>query len=115
MMRERLFQFMQGRYGQDAFSRFLLGAVMVCLILNLLLRGRVLGVLALALLFYTYFRIFSKNHAARYEENQRYLQGTAKARYWADQQKKLWQERRYHHIYTCPKCRQKIRKSLPNR
>ena len=108
-MKERFYRFMQGRYGQDAFSRFLLGITGLCLLFNVLLHNRFLGVLAWALLIYTYYRIFSKNHSARYEENQRYLQGTAKARYWADQQKKLWQERRYHHIYTCPKCRQKIR------
>ena len=33
-MRERIYRFMQGRYGQDAFSRFLLGAVLVCIVLN---------------------------------------------------------------------------------
>ncbi len=98
-MKERFYRFMQGRYGQDAFSRFLLGITGLCLLFNVLLHNRFLGVLAWALLIYTYYRIFSKNHSARYEENQRYLQGTAKARYWADQQKKLWQERRYHHIY----------------
>ena len=36
-MRERIYRFMQGRYGQDAFSRFLLGAVLVCIVLNVYL------------------------------------------------------------------------------
>ena len=61
------------------------------------------------LLILDIFRMLSKNHSARYAENQKYLQLTAKFRYWLDQQKKLWQERKYHHIYTCPKCKQKIR------
>lgn len=108
-MRERFYRFMQGRYGQDAFSRFLLGATAACLILNLLVHSRMLGLLAWILLFYTYFRFFSKNHSARYAENQRYLNATAKTRYWLEQQKKLSGERRYHHIYTCPQCGQKIR------
>lgn len=108
-MRDRFYRFMQGRYGQDAFSRFLLGAALVCIVLNVLVRSRILSVLAWALLLYTYFRLFSKNHAARYAENQRYLDATAKIRYWFDQQKKLSAERKYHHIYVCPKCRQKIR------
>ncbi len=108
-MRDRFYRFMQGRYGQDAFSRFLLGAMAVCLLLNVVFRSRLFGALAWLLLFYGYFRIFSRNHAARFAENQRYLERTVKFRYWFEQQKKLREERKYHHIYVCPKCRQKIR------
>lgn len=100
---------MQGRYGQDAFTRFLLGAMLACVVLNLLVGSRFLSLMAWALLVYAYFRLFSRNHAARYAENQRYLNATAKLRYWFDQQKRLKEERKYHHIYVCPKCRQKIR------
>ena len=100
---------MQGRYGQDAFTRFLLGAMLACVVLNLLVGSRFLSIMAWTLLIYAYFRLFSRNHAARYAENQRYLNATAKFRYWFDQQKRLKEERKYHHIYVCPKCRQKIR------
>lgn len=100
---------MQGRYGQDAFTRFLLGAMLACVVLNLLVGSRFLSIMAWAFLVYAYFRLFSRNHAARYAENQRYLNATAKLRYWFDQQKRLKEERKYHHIYVCPKCRQKIR------
>ena len=100
---------MQGRYGQDAFTSFLLGAMLACVVLNLLVGSRFLSIMAWTLLIYAYFRLFSRNHAARYAENQRYLNATAKLRYWFDQQKRLKEERKYHHIYVCPKCRQKIR------
>ncbi len=100
---------MQGRYGQDAFTRFLLGAMLACVVLNLLVGSRFLSIMAWALLVYAYFRLFSRNHAARFAENQRYLNATAKLRYWFDQQKRLKEERKYHHIYVCPRCRQKIR------
>lgn len=100
---------MQGRYGQDAFTRFLLGAMLACVVLNLLVGSRFLSIMAWTLLIYAYFRLFSRNHAARFAENQRYLNATAKLRYWFDQQKRLKEERKYHHIYVCPKCRQKIR------
>lgn len=108
-MREKFYRFMQGRYGLDQFSRFLLGVMMVCMLVNFLIHSRALYTFAWLLLFYAYFRIFSKNHSARYAENQRYLNATARFRYWLDQQKKLAEERKYHHIYVCPKCRQKIR------
>lgn len=100
---------MQGRYGQDAFTRFLLGAMLACVVLNLLVGSRFLSIMAWALLVYAYFRLFSRNHAARFAENQRYLNATAKLRHWFDQQKRLKEERKYHHIYVCPRCRQKIR------
>lgn len=100
---------MQGRYGQDEFSKFLVFAALACVLVNLLVQRHVLYWIAWLLLIYAYFRIFSRNHQARYAENQRFLNATAKFRYWFDQQKKLAGERKYHHIYTCPKCKQKIR------
>ena len=108
-MRERIYRFMQGRYGQDAFSRFLLGAVLVCIVLNVFLKSNLVSAVTWLLLFYSYFRIFSRNYAARSRENEYYLSRTAKFRYWLDQQRRLADERKYHHIYVCPKCRQKIR------
>ena len=108
-MREKLIRFMQGRYGTDQFSRFLLGVAVVCLVLSLFIHSGIWSFLILLLIVYCYFRMFSRNHAARYAENQRYLNATARFRYWLDQQKKLANERKYHRIYVCPKCKQKIR------
>lgn len=108
-MKEKFYRFMQGRYGQDEFSKFLVFAALACVLVNLLVQRHVLYWIAWLLLIYAYFRIFSRNHQARYAENQRFLNATAKFRYWFDQQKKLAGERKYHHIYTCPKCKQKIR------
>jgi DNA-directed RNA polymerase subunit RPC12/RpoP len=100
---------MQGRYGQDEFYRFLIFAAMVSVVLNLFFRSRILSLLGWILLIYAFFRAFSRNHQARYAENQKYLQVTAKIRYKLEQEKKLRAERKIHHIYTCPKCKQKIR------
>ena len=108
-MKEKFYRFIHGRYGQDQFSRFLLILGLICLAVNIFVRSSILYWVFWILLIYTYFRMFSKNHAARYAENQRYLNATARFRYWFDQQKKLANERKYHHIYVCPKCRQKIR------
>ena len=112
-MKDKLNRFMQGRYGVDNFARFTLGVALFVIVVGSFMRqnaaGGVLDTVGFILIIYTYFRILSRNISARYAENQKYLQLTAKFRYWLDQQKKLWQERRYHHIYTCPKCKQKIR------
>ena len=108
-MREKFYRFMQGRYGVDQLYRFIFFLAIVLMLINNFLKNPMLNLVIYALLILDIFRMLSKNHSARYAENQKYLQLTAKFRYWLDQQKKLWQERKYHHIYTCPKCKQKIR------
>ena len=112
-MKDKLNRFMQGRYGVDNFARFTLGVALFVIVVGSFMRqnaaGGVLDTVGFILIIYTYFRILSRNISARYAENQKYLQLTAKFRYWLDQQKKLWQERKTHHIYTCPGCGQKIR------
>ena len=113
---------MQGRYGVDQFARFTLGVALFVIVIGSFLRrnvaGGILDTLGFILIIYTYFRIFSRNVSARYAENQRYLQATAKIRYWFDQQKirsqfarekNMMEQRKTHHIYTCPGCGQKIR------
>ena len=100
---------MQGRYGTDDFYKFLFWVALLGIVINWFFKSQLLSFAVTLILVYAMYRVLSKNHSARYAENQRYLQATAKIRYWFDQQKKLMEERKYHHIYTCPKCRQKIR------
>ena len=108
-MREKFIRFMQGRYGGDQFGRFLSGAAVVLLIISLFSRHDIWFWLALAVLIYNYFRIFSKNIPKRYAENQKYLALTASLRRKAYGKKNEFSQMRTHHIYRCPGCRQKIR------
>lgn len=108
-MRDKIYRFMQGRYGTDDFYKFLFWVALIGIVINWFFKSQLLSFAVTLILVYAMYRVLSKNHSARYAENQRYLQVTAKIRYWFDQQKKLMEERKYHHIYTCPKCRQKIR------
>ena len=108
-MRDKIYRFMQGRYGTDDFYKFLFWVALIGIVINWFFKSQLLSFAVTLILVYAMYRVLSKNHSPRYAENQRYLQATAKIRYWFDQQKKLMEERKYHHIYTCPKCRQKIR------
>lgn len=108
-IREKVMHFMIGRYGADQFTRFLMGATLVCIALSLFSRRNLFYYLGLVLLVYSYFRIFSRNHAGRYKENQRYLRyETLVKNTWKLQLGRLKQRKEYH-IYHCPGCRQKIR------
>lgn len=107
--RKKLERFMIGRYGMDSFSRFLNGCVLVLLILQLFLPQKGLYFLALLLFVYSYFRIFSRNTAARFRENERYRS----CQFRVTERMKVWKRRvkeaGKYHIYRCPGCGQKLR------
>ena len=108
-MRRRLEEFMQGRYGADEFSRFIMAVTLVLLILNMFTRIPLLYLLALVFLGYGYFRMFSRNISKRYAENQKYLALENRLRRFFGQKRYLMQQRKEYHIYKCPGCKQKIR------
>lgn len=108
-MREKLMRFMQGRYGADQLSRFLMGLGLAFMLISLFHRNRIWTMLVLLLILCCYFRMFSKNIPARYAENQKYLHLTAVPRKkWATLKRDM-AVRRTHHIYRCPGCKQKLR------
>ena len=70
---------------------------------------RIFYVLALALLVYAYYRMFSKDLSKRSAENQWYLKKEMKVRGWWQRKKKAIAGRKEYKIYKCPKCGQKLR------
>lgn len=108
-MREKIQRFMIGRYGVDAFGKFLLGTVVVLWAINLFANSRFLYSWALLLMIYAYFRMFSRNTTKRYQENVKYLQIKNNMVSRFKSEKSQLKERKTHHIYRCPTCRQKIR------
>lgn len=108
-MREKLQRFMIGRYGVDAFGKFLLGSVVVLWAINLFANSKILYSWALLLMVYAYFRMFSRNTTKRYQENVKFLQIKNKVVARFKSEKSQLKQRKTHHIYRCPTCRQKIR------
>ena len=112
-MKEKLIRFMQGRYGIDQLSKFLLITGLAVVLLSAFFGETavimLLYIFGWGVVIYCYFRIFSRNVQKRYAENQAYLMKTYKIRNWFQNQKNIWQQRKVYHIYTCPSCKQKIR------
>ena len=108
-MSEKLQRFMIGRYGVDALGKFLLGVVVVLWAVNLFANNRILYSWALLLMVYAYFRMFSRNTTKRYQENVKFLQIKNKVVARFKSEKSQLKQRKTHHIYRCPTCRQKIR------
>lgn len=112
-MKEKFMRFMQGRYGVDQFSKSMLIAGLVVILLSSFFTrtgaGTLFYFLGWVLIIYCYFRIFSRNISKRYAENQAYLAKTYKIRTFFQRQKNSLNQRKVYHIYKCPGCKQKIR------
>lgn len=107
-LRNKLGRFLQGRYGNDPFNRFLMGLCFVFIILSMFFGGYTYFA-ALVVLVYGYYRMLSKNFVARYKENEMYLKYTKGIRAFINTNKLRFQCRKTHHIYVCSNCRQNIR------
>lgn len=107
-MKERLYRFMLGRYGNDQLNRFLMILTLVFFVLSVF-GVRIFYLLGLLCLIYAYFRMLSKNTYKRSLENNRYMKYEFKVRQFFATWKRDMQQRKTHHIYRCPSCRQKIR------
>lgn len=108
-MREKLIRFMQGRYGMDYLGRFTIILGLAAIILSMFINSAILSILAWACIIYAYFRMFSRNIYKRSSENQAFLTKTYKIRCFFARQKNMMAQRKTHHIYKCPTCKQKIR------
>lgn len=103
--RDKLENFMQGRYGMDQLGRFMMFAALALLILSFFFGGIILNTVALALLVWGYIRMFSRNHAKRWEENEKFL--SLKDRILGRGGRTRGDKA--HCYFSCPACGQKVR------
>ena len=110
-IREGFMRFMVGRYGMDDLSKTIFGAEIGVMVVNLFLRLPVLNTVVMIGLVYLYFRMFSRNIPARYQENQKFLMFRQKVVGWWKREKMMLTTMKSYHYYTCPNpdCKAKIR------
>ncbi len=99
---------MYGRYGSDALSFAILILYMILYILAQIFWWPILAWLSLLLLFWSFFRMFSKNIYARRRENEKFLA------FWRMLKNfftgKAFRSRdKEHKYYKCPKCKNTLR------
>ena len=119
-MKEKIRQFMIGRYGTDGLNQFLNIASLVLVLAYILTRLPLLLYVGVVLLGFCYYRMFSRNISKRTEENYKYYAVKDRIRNkfsglkdrvdnkfkgWKEQ----WANRKVYHYYRCPQCRQKLR------
>ena len=95
-MKEKFIRFMQGRYGVDQLSKFLLIVGLVIVLVSAFLGSNpialVLYLVGWICVIYCYFRVFSRNVSKRYTENQAFLAKTYGIRNFFQKQKNIWQQ-----------------------
>lgn len=108
-MRDRMIQFMRGRYGYDKLGRVTMWSSLILFVIYALTGVRLLALFAIILLALTDFRLLSRNIARRSEENRVFLKNTVFITRRFARLKQDVKNRRHYHIYRCPNCKQKIR------
>lgn len=107
-MKEKIYRFMQGRYGNDTLNNVLMVLCIFCLFLQILVKGYILEIIGLLFWGLAVYRMFSKNIYKRYHENQKFMQWIAPLK----RMKTLHEKRKQdpsHKYYRCPSCHQIVR------
>lgn len=107
-MRDWFRRLMMGRYGVDQLTWVLLVLALVLSLCGSIFQIGFLRLLCWVVLFFCYFRIFSRNIYARQMENQKLM------RLWYRLKNKTanrptGQERKNYRVFVCPTCKQKLR------
>jgi DNA-directed RNA polymerase subunit RPC12/RpoP len=108
-IRNKLANFMVGRYGVDELNQALGIGFLIFWILSLFTGKRWLYYIALVLFAIEVFRMLSKNYAARSKERLAYLKIVDKIKGVPNKVKQRWSQRKTHKFYRCKQCHVTIR------
>lgn len=110
--RQWLSGFMYGRRGVDNFSRFLIVAALIVILLENFMPGllrSLFSFVGLAGIIYACMRILSRDIYKREQENARYLKKRAAVLRWFRSVRDRWQQRREYRFFRCPSCHALLR------
>ena len=108
-IRAALSRFMEGRCGADQLSNFCVWAGLFLYILSWITGLGVFSLLGFALYIWSIFRMFSRNRAKRFSENQKYLFLSGKVRTETAQFFRRVKNFRQYKYFRCPKCHARLR------
>lgn len=100
---------MQGRYGQDEFSKFLLISSLVFIVLFMIFRFPVFSFIAIGMVIYVLIRTYSKNISLRQKERIGFLRFAYFFRNRFCLIKQKIAERKHYAFFKCRNCRKILR------
>lgn len=108
-MKQKLQQFMYGRYGFDELSKIYLALTIFCIVVSLFAKNSFFYVVGIVLLIYTYYRAFSRQTAKRQMENQKFLNLRYQVKVKQNKRKVHREQKKIYRFYKCPSCKQTVR------
>ncbi len=107
--RDRIAQFLRGRYGVDKFGMLLVWTALAVLILNSFVHSLILYIVYFLILGYWLFRCFSKNIEQRRRENSFFEKQINKFTSFFKLNWAKWKDRKTHVFIKCPYCKANLR------
>lgn len=101
-LKEYINRLLQGRHGLDDLGKMLIGLSLVLYIFGIALQSEFIFSVSLLVLIFCLYRIFSRQHWDRSEENRKYM---SYIKLW----KLRYEYRKYSRIYMCKRCGKYIR------
>lgn len=108
-LRASMQRMMAGRHGADEFSLAMLICGLVLTMIGNFTGLGILSILSLALYILAIYRMFSKDHAKRYAENQKYLATWHKSTNSLRQFFVRCKNFRKYKYFKCPECHSRLR------
>jgi len=108
----KIYKFMNGRYGFDELYKFILFMCLMIAIVNIFVDSIILKIVEVILFALSLYRFLSKNKIKRDKENKKYLKFKKNIKNFVDFQFKKYKDRNTFIYKKCSKCKQKIRLPL---
>jgi len=113
-LRNKLIQFMKGRYGPDNLYNFLFCIYIIVFLIDIFINNKILNLLEILIIFIMFYRFFSKNIYNRNKENTIYLNVKKKILKPFDNIKRNIKDK--NHVYRkCLKCKTILKLPLPSK
>jgi len=108
-IRNSVYRFMSGRYGNDALNNFMLISVTIVMILNaIFFNSVIITILEEVVIVFIIYRSLSRNFSKRYLENNAYMKYRRIFKKRIVLLKKQLSDRK-NRYYICPNCNQMVR------
>ena len=108
MIRNAIQRFMYGRYGNDQLNLFFIVLYLVLYLLFSFTKFQILYWFAVVLIFFSLFRLFSKNLPRRRAENARFMKAVGPSIQWVRLRHTMRKDKE-HCYFKCPSCGQQLR------
>lgn len=112
-LRYKLYEFMQGRYGFDEFSRFLAITGIFLMFISYFQYLRFMYIFGFVLLVWSWLRILSTNIYKRQMELNKYVNIKNEFEQRFNLYKSMWRDSKTHKYYKCPNCKAYVRITKP--